>query len=317
MAQYWLITTSPENFEVDRSRNFSVEGFTNRFRNLVNQVSSGDRLVVYIYGLKRFGAALEATGAPYHDAQTKIWVEDHEMWPSRFSTRPIVVLPDDQLLDVRRLIPSLGFISERQRATNWGLAFHQSLRTISQEDYQLIESEMRKIPAREGPPPPVVEAETEEQAKTLIMSLPSLESTTLHDRIGEMLEAVGSRMEFNAFTRHRITPDHSEELDVAWLREKSPAVAIEVQITGDIHAALRKLEQARQFNYPKVIIVIEESKLPELNRRIRFDSLRFWLDAWSIRAVLMLYTSGMSFLDLYERLLESRYKERTEVDFIK
>ena len=317
MAQYWLITTSPENFEVDRSHNFSVEGFTNRFRNLVNQVSSGDGLVVYIYRLKRFGAALEATGAPYYDAQTKVWVEDDEMWPCRFATKPIVVLPDDRLLDVRRLLPSLGFISERQRATNWGLAFHQSLRAIPQEDYQLIESEMRKILAREGPPPPVVEAKTEEQAKRVIMSLPSLESTTLHDRIGEMLEAVGARMGFNTFTRHKVTPEHAEQLDVAWLHGRNPAVAIEVQIGGDIHAALRRLEQARQFNYPKVIIVIEESQLSDLNRRIRFDNLRFWLDAWSIRAVLGLYMSGMSFLDLYDKLLESRYKERTEVDFIK
>jgi predicted RNA-binding protein len=317
MAQYWLITTSPQNFEVSRNHNFSVEGFAKRSRNLVDQVGSGDKLVMYINRLKRFGAALEATGAPYYDAETKIWIEDDEMWPCRFPARPIVVLPEDQLLDVRRLLPSLGFISDRQRATNWGLAFHQSLRTIPQEDYELIESEMRKILAKEGPPPPVVEVKTEEQAKEVIMSLPSLESASLHDRIGEMLEAVGSRMEFNAFTRHKITPEHSEELDVAWLRERSPAMAIEVQVTGDIHAALRKLEQARQFNYPKVIIVIEESKLPELNRRIRFDNLRFWLDAWSIRAVLTLYTSGMSFLDLYDKLLESRYRERTEVDFIR
>jgi len=316
MPQYWLVTTSPENFEVDRDRNFSVQGFGNRVRNLVSQVQSGDKLVVYIMGLKRLGAALEATGVPYYDAETKIWIEEDEIWPCRFPTRPRIVLGEDELLDVRRLLPSLTFISDRQRATNWGLAFHQSLRTIPQDDYDLIESEMRKAATKQRGDGPRMGVETEEQAKEAIMALPSLESTSLHDRIGEMLEAVGSRMGFNTFTRHKITPEHAEQLDVAWLLGRSPSVAIEVQIGGDIHAALRRLEQARQFNYPKVIIVIEESQLPDLNRRIRLDTLRHWLDAWSIRAVLRLYESGMAFLDLYDSLLESRYKERTEVGFV-
>lgn len=317
MAQYWLVTTSPENFEIDRKQNFSVAGFTNRFRKLVNQVQSGDRLVVYIIRLKRFGAALEVVGAPYYDADTRIWIEEDQIWPCRFPTRPTVVPAEDELLNVHRLLPSLTFVSDPQKATSYALAFRQSLRRIPQEDYELIESEMRKAAAKEVGAGPMVEVRTEKQAKEVIMSLTSLESTTLHDRIGEMLEAVGSRMGFNTFTRHKITPEHAEQLDVAWRQGRNPTVAIEVQIGGDIHAALRRLDQARQFNYPKVIIVIEESQLPDLNRRIRFDNLRFWLDAWSIRAVLRLYVSGMSFHDLYEKLLESRYKERTELDLIK
>lgn len=62
MPQYWLVTITAENFEVTRSQSFSVQGFTTRFRNLVNQVRSGDKLVYFINRLMRFGAALEATG---------------------------------------------------------------------------------------------------------------------------------------------------------------------------------------------------------------------------------------------------------------
>ena len=49
---------------------------------------------------------------------------------------------------------------------------------------------------------------------------------------GEMLEQIGSWMDFNAQTRHKITPEHAYELDVAWLSGKNPEVAVEVQISG-------------------------------------------------------------------------------------
>ena len=66
-----------------------------------------------------------------------------------------------------------------------------------------------------------------------IMSLPLL-SKSLHDRIGEMLELIGSWLDYNTQTRHKITPDHAYELDVAWLRGKNPEIAIEVQISGNL-----------------------------------------------------------------------------------
>jgi hypothetical protein len=62
-------------------------------------------------------------------------------------------------------------------------------------------------------------------------------------------------------------------------------------------------------------MVIEESQLPRLNAIVKFDELIDWMDAWSIPAVYELYSSGMSFLGLYERLIESRYQKKTEVEF--
>ena len=63
-------------------------------------------------------------------------------------------------------------------------------------------------------------------------------------------------------------------------------------------------------------MVIERDQLPRLNAIIRLDELVDWMDAWSIQAVYRLYTAGMSSLELYERLRESRYKRKTEVEFI-
>lgn len=335
MAEYWLITTSPENFEVDRLTNFATQGFKDRVRRTVKQVQPGDKFVIYINRLQRIGAIVVATSGFYYDDRNKIWTEEDEIWPCRFKTQPELALAEDELLDVKKLVPLLSFITPKQKATTWGLAFQGSLRRIPEEDFNLIESEMRKIKAATAylrgetiavevpeievmlePVAIYLSSLTEEQAKQAITRL-ALQRTTLHDRIGEMLEAVGSRMAYNAFTRHKITPEHALELDVAWLQGKNPEVAIEIQIGGEIIAAKERLAQAKKFNYRKVVMVIEEEQLPRLNDILRFDELRHWLDAWSIPAVYKLYSAGASFFDLYQRLTDSRYKERTEVDFIR
>jgi len=281
-SEYWLISTSPENFEIDRQINFAVQGFSNRFRKLIGQVKLGDKFVIYINRLQKIGAICEATSGLYYDNKNRIWTEDVEVWPCRFKTRPGLVLNDDELLDIKKLISSLSFITPKQRATTWGLAFHYSLRTIPKEDFELIESEMRKIKVISPPLPEGLL--TEEKAKQAIMELP-LEKSSLHDRLGEMLETIGSRMGYNAYTNHKVTPEHAVELDVAWLQGKNPEVAIEIQIGGNIVKAKDKLAQARKFNYRKVIMVIEESQLTRLNAIVKFDELIDWMDAWSIQAV--------------------------------
>ena len=319
MSEYWLIITSPENFEIDRQNNFCVEGFKARIRRTVEQVQPRDKFVIYINRLQRMGAIVTATSGFYYDDRNKIWTEEDEIWPCRFKTQPELVLPEDELLDVKKLVPILSFVTPKQKATSWGLAFKGSFRRIPEEDFNLIESEMRKIKARISAPPIIIEILpplTEEEAKQAIMKL-NLEKASLHDRIGEMLEAVGSKMGYNAFTRHRITAEHALELDVAWLQGKNPEVAIEIQIGGEIIAAKERLAQAKKFNYRKLMMVIEEGQLSRLNDILRFDELRHWLDAWSIPAVYKLYTAGASFFDLYQRLTDSRYKERTEVEFIR
>ncbi|HEY81668.1 MAG TPA: EVE domain-containing protein [Dehalococcoidia bacterium] len=313
MPKYWLISTTPENFEIDRQNNFAIQGFHRRIRRLVEKVKPGDKFVIYVTRLQKIGAICVATSPPYFDDKNKIWSEEDEIWPYRFETHPLLTLSEEELLDVKKIVSSLSFITAKQKATNWGLAFHQSLRTIPEEDFDLIESEMRKrilipTPPREG-------ILSEQEAKQAIMELP-LEKTSLHDRIGEMLETIGSRMGYNAYTGHKVTPEHAVELDVAWLRGKNPEVAIEIQIGGNIIEAKDKLAQARKFNYRKVIMVMEESQLDRLNAIVKFDELIDWMDAWSIQAVYKLYTAGMSFLDLYERLTESRYKKKTEVEVV-
>jgi predicted RNA-binding protein len=319
MAKYFIVTTSPENFEIDRKiSGFKIQGLKDRHKKTVQKWEPGDRIIYYINKIGKFGGISEIISGYYRD-DTRIWTEKDELWPSRAKSRPIIILEKEDFLDARRYIDKLSFIRDRFSPEFWGLAFQGSVREIPEEDYQFIESEMRKIISKRG----VLkqdekikgEFKSEEAIEEAISKLP-LESTSLHGRIGEMLVTIGSWMGYNTYTGYKITPEHNQKLDVAWLKEKNPAVAIEVQIGGSIPSAIANLTQAKKFNYRKVIIVIKENKLRELNDRIKFDEIRYWLDAWSIRSVFEMFQSGESFIGLYEKIEESRFRDRKNIDLI-
>jgi predicted RNA-binding protein len=318
MPKYYIITTSPENFDIDRKTSgFTVQGLKERHKSTVQKWQPGDKIVYYINKIGKFGAIAEIISGYFKD-DAKIWSENDEKWPSRAKSRPIIILEKDEFLDVRRYIDNLTLIKNKFSPENWGLAFQGSVREISEEDYQFIESEMRKVISRRkisGRNESRIKLKNEKDFESAINELP-LESKSLHDRIGEMLLIIGSWMGYNTYTRHKITPDHNQELDVAWLKEKNPAVAIEVQVGGSIPSAIANLSQAKKFNYRKVIIIIKEDQLKELNDRIKFDEIRDWLDAWSIKSVYEMYQSGESFFRLYEKIEESRFRDRKSLDLV-
>jgi len=317
MPSFWLITTSPRNFRADKEKSgFTVQGLKERHKKTVMKFQPGDKVVYYINQISKLGAIATITSGYYYDDKTKIWTDEDEIWPSRAKSKPDIVLEDDELLDIKRLIKDLIFIKDKD---NWGLYVRGSVRKIPEGDYLLIESEMRKTLSRRVVPKKVEPIEeglrTEKDYENVIMKL-QLRSIPLHDRIGEMLETVGSWMGFNTNTRFRITSESAYQLDVAWLTGRNPEVAIEVQDKGNLDSAIRKLREAREFNYRKVILVIKEEQITRLNAVLRFDPIRNWLDAWSIRSVYELYTNGQRFFELYDKLKEARYREREELELV-
>ena len=237
---YWLVITSPENFKHDRENlAFKFQGLPHRFRKQVQRMNVGDRVVYYVMKIQKFGATATITGEYFEDNQ-KLWIDDNETWPARRPSKPDIVLTDDELVDAKKLVPDLSFIANKD---HWGTYFQGSIKTIPEEDFKLIESEMRKIiaerqelkePEIPGIPPQLKSEKEYEQA---VVSLPLQAQNSLHDRLGEMLETIGSWMDYNTQTRHKITPDHAYELDVAWLSGKNPEVAIEIQISGNLTEA--------------------------------------------------------------------------------
>jgi predicted RNA-binding protein len=319
--KYWLIVTSPDNFRHDReSLKFRYQGLPRRVRKQVQRMEVGDRVVYYIMKLHKFGATATITGEYFEDA-AKLWTDNEEMWPARRPSNPDLVLGDDELIDAKRLVPDLSFI---QKKDVWGVYFQGSIRTIPEEDFRLIESEMKKVVSERvklelpdiasgGKHKPKSEKEYEQAIKQL-----ALEANSLHDRIGEMLEAIGTWMDYNTHTRHKITPEHAYELDVAWLSAKNPEVAIEVQISGNLTEAKDRLAQARKFNYRKVIMVLREKDLDRLNQIMKHEpDLRSWMEAWSIGAICEMYNAGETFFKFYRKLKEAVYKDKRELDLVK
>ena len=280
----------------------------------------GDKVVYYIVDIHKFGAIANITGKYYED-HTKVWTDKKEMWPSRCSSEPVYVLEDDELLDAKKLLKDLSFIEKKEI---WGVYFQGSIKQIPEEDFKLIESEIKNIvQARPGGLGKVTlkkvmrtDPRSESEVEVAIKALP-LQRTSLHDRLCEMLEQIGSWMKYNTQIRHKIAPDHAYELDVAWLTGRNPEIAIEVHVSGNLTEAKDRLTQARKFNYRKVIIILSTSDLGRLNSLIRHEpELRSWMEAWSFGAVYKMNMAGEKFFNYYKQLEESIYKNKSHLDLI-
>jgi len=317
---YWLVVTSPQNFDRDRATlRFACQGLPHRYRKSVQKMQVGDKVAYYIMTRQRFGATAVITG-DYYEENTRLWTDDDEVWPARRPSKPEIVLADDELVDAKKLVPYLSFIDKKDR---WGVYLQGSIRQIPEDDFRLIESEMRKAIAKRGSAipestrPATGRPRTEAQYEEAILGL-SLQNKSLHDRLGEMLEQIGSSLDYNTQTRYRITPDHAYELDVAWLRNKNHEVAIEVQISGNLTEAKDRLAQARKFNFRKVIIVLRQSDMGRLNSLMRHEpDLRSWMEAWSIGSIYEMYMASETFFRYYRRFIQAAYEEKQELDLVK
>lgn len=317
--QYWLIVTSSANFKHDRDvLHFKFQGLSHRFRKQVQRMQPGDRVVYYVMGIHKFGATATVTGDYYEDA-SRLWTDKEETWPSRRPSKSDLMLADDELIDAKKLVGDLSFVKNKR---NWGIFFQGSIKTIPEDDFKLIESEVKRIvaerPSRpEVPETPGVEPKTEAEFEQAVMAL-SLQTKSLHDRVAEMLEQVGTWMGYNTQTRHKITPDHAYELDVAWLTGRNPEIAVEVQISGNLTEAKDRLAHARKFNYRKVVLVLRTKDLERLNRLMKHEpELRSWMEAWSIGAVYRMYTAGEKFFGYFRQLKEAVYKDKKQLEMVK
>ena len=150
MTNYWLLGTTMENFNIARKRAFDVECFHDLYEKRVKMVKHNDGLVYYIWKCCKFGAITEAVGNYFFDDNPdhRIFIglpkNPSEIYPHRFETSPKFIPKSEELIDVETFQSSLSFITPKQRAYNWKLAFRPSLQPLPQEDYQFIKSAMKK-----------------------------------------------------------------------------------------------------------------------------------------------------------------------------
>jgi predicted RNA-binding protein len=144
--QPWIVVGSPENFETLRARKFDLCAFKSSRQRESSQMEPGDRLVFYLTGVVEFGGIVEVTGRAYEDHK-KIGLasegKPNEDFPYRIATKPVVVPPVGEYIDVREITDLLDK-TRKLGPKKLGMAFRGNLHKISQEDYATIERLLRE-----------------------------------------------------------------------------------------------------------------------------------------------------------------------------
>ena len=141
---FWMIVISPENFQITRDLGFTSQGLKAQHRRKIQRIESGDRVLFYVYGSRRFTATATATSS-YTEDNSGTWEKEGQAdWPYRIQIKPEVVLDDHQYMDANLLAPRLDYI-KRWPPENWYMAFQGNLHLLPKNDFLLIEEEMKKL----------------------------------------------------------------------------------------------------------------------------------------------------------------------------
>lgn len=154
-----MIVSNAENFRKTQDLGFTVQGLKFQQRRKLQRVGSGDRVLFYVSGIRRFAATATVTSS-YFQEETHIWdPEGGDTWPYRIQIKPEISLDDVQYMDANMLAPRLEYV-KRWPPENWYMAFQGNLHLLPKSDFMLIEEEMKKlrygkdyVPARLAPPP--------------------------------------------------------------------------------------------------------------------------------------------------------------------
>ena len=142
--RYYIVVTSPDNWERTAARGWTLLGLKSTRRNLANAFKPGDRVVAYYTGVKQFGAVLTVTSPCFEDHEP-IWGSPNkpkEDYPYRVQIEPEVVAPAGGLLDAKALAARMTY-TQKWPAANWTLAFQGNIHAIPRSDFELIRGEMQ------------------------------------------------------------------------------------------------------------------------------------------------------------------------------
>ena len=145
--EHWLAISNRANSEITIKR--QIWGVPKRYINQISKTQPGDTLLVYV-GQQvvdkdttlppAIAACFEIVSEVYEDS-SKVFIAPpklgNETFPLRIKLRPIRIF--DPPVEFKPLIPRLAFITNK---TQWsGHIRGQAMRTIPEEDYQLIMSQ--------------------------------------------------------------------------------------------------------------------------------------------------------------------------------
>jgi len=148
---YWIIVTTPEDFQITRAKGFTIEALRSKQRRKVQRVEPGDRILYYISGIRTFAATAIVT-SHYFEDHTPIWnAVGHNDTTYRVHIKPNFVLDEKQYIDGYQVGPRLEYV-RRWIPEEWHLALQGNLHLAPKKDFLFLEGEMRKIKAKDRRP---------------------------------------------------------------------------------------------------------------------------------------------------------------------
>jgi hypothetical protein len=155
---FWMIVSNPENFQITKELGFTKQGLKSQHRRKIQRIESGDRVLFYVSGARRFTGTATATSS-YFEGETRVWEKEGSAdWPFQIQIKPEVILEEQQYINANLLAPRLDYV-KRWPPENWYMAFQGNLHLLPKSDFLLIEDEMKKLKygrdyERSTPPPP-------------------------------------------------------------------------------------------------------------------------------------------------------------------
>ncbi len=140
---YWLLVSTPENFEVSRERRFDLAAMKSRHEKKAQRVQPGDKVVFYVTGQMAI-AGLAEVKSTYFISEDPVWHSEKsgETYPFRFQITPELVLQKGDFVPVMDWVHEMQYV-RKWPPEHWRLAFQGNVHLIPEEDYRLIEGKLR------------------------------------------------------------------------------------------------------------------------------------------------------------------------------
>jgi hypothetical protein len=260
-----------------------------------NDAKPGEPVVVYL----RDGASFAGLGSitrGYCFYDTTIWRE--ETHPHRIGIE--IALDYDNLVDVRAIVDGLDFITSK---ADWMAFFETEAICIPIPDYELIAGAIDRERAGQGVKPGTLTQRVGEDLPQAVMSQRDLDAKTLRERLADMIHTVGIKMGYDSRESYKPGRDSPFSLDVAWLKDENPQIAVQIQDTENIDEALARLRHASHFEFRKaVLVVVNPQDMGRVSEMLSSDgNLCHWVDVWTAESVNKMYSDCTSFFGMCDR----------------
>jgi hypothetical protein len=135
---YWMIVTSPGNYERTRALRFRQQGMKRRHLRKAERMAPGDGICWYVTGAQTFAATGTITSA-YFEGADRIWISDGapDLYPWRVRIKKERAVAPGRGVPAASLVPRLRFVRRWPRAS-WHLAFQGNVHELEHADYALI-----------------------------------------------------------------------------------------------------------------------------------------------------------------------------------